>query len=329
MLNVSMLEKNVELFVITYNRAKYLDRTLTQLLDSPFARCKITILDNCSTDDTPSICETYRLLFPMMHIVRHRKNIGASPNYLRAVEMSDSPYTWVLCDDDVFDFSNCSDVVEAIEQGHFDLISLGAPGQFDWERGLATTSIELLRKGARYFFAFTFAPSIIFKTRLFDSMCMVKGYRNTDNVYPHFEFIRKSVQDNFSVYLSKKNIIYRDEHENVPSKLFWLTAWVNSCRTIDDRNLRKIAVYDTAENRISWVKDLVIAIVTEKIRYPERVLTKTGEMALGLSFEQLTFLLLISPLLLIPSSFFQLLKQVIYAIQGKAYRTRVYDEFRA
>jgi glycosyltransferase involved in cell wall biosynthesis len=162
-----MLEEKIELFVITYNRAKYLERTLTQLLSSPFARCRITILDNCSTDATPEVCRSFAVRFAQLRVVRHRKNIGASPNYLRAVEMSESPYTWVLGDDDTYDFSDCADVLEAFESERFDLISLGSPEQPNNERGLTTTSRELIEQDTRYFSFFTFLTGVAFRTQIF------------------------------------------------------------------------------------------------------------------------------------------------------------------
>jgi glycosyltransferase involved in cell wall biosynthesis len=102
-----MLEEDLEILLITYDRAKDLEKTLNQVLNSPFKNCKITVIDNCSPDDTPQVCAYFQKLFSNLEIIRHKKNIGSSPNYLRAVELSSSNYTWVLCDDDTFDFSNC------------------------------------------------------------------------------------------------------------------------------------------------------------------------------------------------------------------------------
>ena len=75
-----MLEDLLELILITYNRDSYLDKTLEQLLDSPFKNCKITILDNCSPDNTPEICKKYVGKFPNMIIKRHNINIGGNAN---------------------------------------------------------------------------------------------------------------------------------------------------------------------------------------------------------------------------------------------------------
>ena len=46
-----MYKKNMEIIIPTWNRAKYLDRTLSQFANSPFREYKITILNNNSTDN--------------------------------------------------------------------------------------------------------------------------------------------------------------------------------------------------------------------------------------------------------------------------------------
>lgn len=300
-----MLE-TLEILLITYNRAAYLERTLAQLSDSPFARCRITLLDNCSTDDTPQVCSRRQSSFPRLSVVRHPKNIGACANYLRAVELSQSPYTWIVCDDDLFDFSVCEDVIEALQSEQFDLISLGSPGQLAWERGLKTSSRELIRRGSPFFGVFTFVPGVIFKSALFDSECVAKGYRNIINSFPHFEFISKAARENFSVYVSQRQIVHRDAHGSLPGRLHHMRVWVNSAATIEDRVLRAGVVDRTLPTRAQWFRALALAIVAEKIQHPDRVSRQVIELTLGLNSRQRLLLLFLSPLLLLPAPFYRL-----------------------
>ncbi len=110
-----VLADELELTLITYNRADALARTLEQLATSPFAACRLTVLDNCSTDGTAGGVRGLRAeRFPELRVVRHARNIGAEANYLRALETMERPYGWVLCDDDDLDFSDCDDVIAAI-----------------------------------------------------------------------------------------------------------------------------------------------------------------------------------------------------------------------
>lgn len=266
-----MIEKRLEILLITYNRSNDLDNTLKQLLESPFSNCKITVLDNCSTDDTTSVCAKYQKIFPQMKIKRHDKNIGASPNYLRAVELSKSTYTWILCDDDTFDFNDCSDVINAIESEKFDIIIVGAPCQCEWEKGVSSTSKELIKKGSKYHYILGFMPSTIFKTKFFDSDCIIKGYRNVINMFPQFEFINKSIENNLLVYISKNEIIKRGEHTppTFPEMKF-IISWINSCSTIKDKKLRREVIYQEPNNSNNdsfkgFIKRIIHAIIIEKM----------------------------------------------------------------
>src|SRR5690349_20144371 len=96
----------LELFVVTYNRAGALRRTLEALLVSPFSGCAITVLDNASVDETPAVCEEFAGRFARLRTVRHARNVGFGANYLRAIELARAPYTWILADDDDYDFSD-------------------------------------------------------------------------------------------------------------------------------------------------------------------------------------------------------------------------------
>ncbi len=297
-----MLQK-LEILIITYNRAEFLQRTLTQLQTSPFAGCKITVLDNCSSDDTPRVIEELKPHFAHLETVRHPKNIGACANYLRAVELSTSTYTWVLCDDDLFDFAHSQDVVEAIESEQFDLISLGSPGQYRWERGLRTTSRELIRRGARFYGVFTFLSGFMFRTEQFDSECMAKGYRNIVNSFPHFDFIKKAARENFKVYVSQKQIIFREgrETESLPSNLHHLRVWTNCVASIEDPELRRLAMDRSAPTKTGWPLAIGDAIVQEKLNRPNAVLPQIPELMMGFGTRQRIILSLLLPLVAIPA----------------------------
>ena len=326
-----MLEEKLELLIITYNRAAYLERTLAQLLASPFAGCRLTVLDNCSTDETAQVCAQYRDKFAQMRVVRHQKNIGACANYLRAVELSSSAYTWVLCDDDLFDFSDCADVIAAVEAKQYDLISLGSPGQFAWERGLATTSNELMRRGARYFGVFTFLTGVIFRTKLYDSECVAKGYQNIANSFPHFPFIKKGADNDFTIYVSKQQIVHRDHHESMPSGLYFHVVWVNSCRLIEDRKLRRKVLYQSADTRWEWFRGLFLSIAVEKKHRPDKLWGEVLDLAKAYSADQKFLLFLTLPAMIFPISGYKLVGQTLRALRGQP-RVKIeespFDPFR-
>src|SRR5436190_11169841 len=120
--------QDLEIFIFTYNRAESLRRTLSQLTAEPVRSCRITVLDNHSTDGTPEVCAAKKNSLPNFRHVRHPKNIGGLANYLRGIELAEAKYTWVICDDDSFDFSKAADIFAEIAKGETDIISVGVEG---------------------------------------------------------------------------------------------------------------------------------------------------------------------------------------------------------
>jgi len=301
---VSSLEETLEIPLVTYNRAHYLERALGQLLESPFSGCRITVLDNHSTDATPEVCERYRARFPRMRVIRHARNVGAGPNLLRAVELSEAPYTWILADDDTFDWSECGDVIEALRAGRVDLVSVGAPGQQDWERGLEAGAHELVERGARFFHAYTFVPATIFRTELFDSNLVAEGYRNVSNLYPHFPFVRTAVERDWRVYTSRRELVVRNV-ENATGGLDWFRAWAACCETISDPALRRRALFEVEETRAQWLLRLAVALAYEKMLSPRTWRRELREMAFRFDLEQRLMLALVLPLALVPGALYE------------------------
>jgi glycosyltransferase involved in cell wall biosynthesis len=308
-----VLHNDLEILVFTYNRADNLRRTLGALAESPFAGCQVTVLDNCSTDDTPAVCEELGSRFPRFRAIRHTRNIGLGPNYLRAVELSGSRYSWVLSDDELFDFSDCQDVIDAIEQGDVDLISLGSGAQRPWERGLRATTQELFARGQRYFFVFTFVAGVIFRTEQFDSHCVAAGYRNSANLYPQFEHILQCLLQNRPVYVSRSVITRRNMRptlETVGSNMYWFVASMRSNDTISDPAIRSRAIWDAAATRAEWVRLLAGYIATERLDHPERLPRELVEIAAIFDWQQRLILLGLLPLAVVPRGVYAFVRRL-------------------
>lgn len=109
-----MLRDDLEIFIITYNRKKYLAEVLDRLLaeNSPIRACKITCLDNNSDDGTDEVVRQKQEVI----YIKNRRNVGLMGNFAKCVELCSKKYLWVLCDNDEIDFSAFADVEQAIAQ---------------------------------------------------------------------------------------------------------------------------------------------------------------------------------------------------------------------
>ena len=321
-----MIEDILDIFLITYNRAKDLDKTLKKLVESPFSKCQLTILDNCSSDETPQVCYKYKSIFNNLTVLRHSKNLGAGPNFLRAVELSKLKYTWVLCDDDLLNFDNSTDIIKALELKDYDIICVGSSIKSNWVRGSVSTSKKLMDEYKNYFIIFSFIPGFIYKTNLYDEKCINQGYQNVNNLFPHFPFINKSFEENFSVYVSEQEIIIRGQDNPAGfSGLNWLIGWMNSCLYIENKTVRKTTVRNIA-SKTSFTRMALSYIALEKMRNDQSPYINITQffssaiLVFGLD-KNLLILFFLIPLIILPKFFYKIFINVYlffkYTIHNK------------
>lgn len=103
----------------TYNRAKFLNRSLKSLTSQEFFQktnaVEIVISDNCSTDDTSEICKKYVKMFPnKVFYHRNEENIK-DKNFEKALSLANGVYL-KLCNDTLRFYNNsfekmCRDIM--------------------------------------------------------------------------------------------------------------------------------------------------------------------------------------------------------------------------
>jgi glycosyltransferase involved in cell wall biosynthesis len=64
-----------------YNGARFIAEAFDSLLGQTFGDFELIVSDNCSTDDTPRICETYAKRDPRISYTRQSRNLGATFNW--------------------------------------------------------------------------------------------------------------------------------------------------------------------------------------------------------------------------------------------------------
>lgn len=87
------------LTIPTYNRADFLEECLDAHI--PIAQkyhLPIIVLDNASTDDTHAVVQKKLLQYPLIRYHRNETTIDPDSNFKKALELSDSRYTWLLGD---------------------------------------------------------------------------------------------------------------------------------------------------------------------------------------------------------------------------------------
>ena len=99
-MNSGQNNKLVSIGLPTYNRAQFLRRALDLLLAQTYKNFELIISDNCSTDDTPKICEEYRKHDARIKYFRQKENIGITDNMSFVLNEARGDYFMWAADDD-------------------------------------------------------------------------------------------------------------------------------------------------------------------------------------------------------------------------------------
>ena len=234
------LNNKLGIILITYNRKECLKDTFCQIFaeNSPIKNCDITILDNRSTDGTSELVEEYSKKYSNVKHIRNKVNIGGNANFAKAAtEVSTKEYTWVLCDNDVYDWSNWYEVEKAIEDG-YEAILTGH---------CSDTPADI-------FYTATFVPACIFKTSTISDTVADNIYNTVPVFFPQNAIIANSLNKNLPIYIVEKDIVLsgiNPEHDTTYTRgtereflpdsrkhMFWSVGYFSTLELIKDRKMR-------------------------------------------------------------------------------------------
>lgn len=91
----------LSVFVVTYNQEQYirqcLDSVVMQQVDFDY---EVIIGEDCSTDNTPLICDEYAKKYPFIRVYHHSKNLGLVKNWEFVLNHCKGDYIAMLEGDD-------------------------------------------------------------------------------------------------------------------------------------------------------------------------------------------------------------------------------------
>lgn len=94
------MQKTLTIAIPTYNRAKYLKRSLYSIAEQYDNRLEILVSDNASEDETEDVVNEMKRRIPIKYI-KNKENIGGDRNFLQCLREASGKYTILLGDDDV------------------------------------------------------------------------------------------------------------------------------------------------------------------------------------------------------------------------------------
>ncbi len=85
----------------TYNFARFLPDAIDSVLVQDYPDYELLVVDNCSTDNTAEIVNTYVKKDQRVRYIRNPQNIGMVRNWNRCLEEASGKYVKILCADDL------------------------------------------------------------------------------------------------------------------------------------------------------------------------------------------------------------------------------------
>lgn len=94
----------VSVIVPNYNYARYLNARIDSILSQTFQDFELILLDDCSTDNSREVLESYRNNPHVSHIVFNEQNSGSPfQQWMKGIELAKGKYIWIAEADDLAD----------------------------------------------------------------------------------------------------------------------------------------------------------------------------------------------------------------------------------
>lgn len=114
----------------TYNRARYLERSLAALADQfpPEVQVELIVSDNASSDETASVVERFESGGLPLRYLRNSSNLGPDTNILQCYEQARGKYVWIMGDDDFVRPGGIARVLSHLRDQEYDLLYVASVG---------------------------------------------------------------------------------------------------------------------------------------------------------------------------------------------------------
>ena len=92
----------VTVVMATYNGALFLSPQMESVVAQSYPNIEIIVVDDCSTDATMQILESFQGKYPHIKIIRNQQNLGYIKNFEKGCSLASGEYIAVCDQDDVW-----------------------------------------------------------------------------------------------------------------------------------------------------------------------------------------------------------------------------------
>lgn len=116
------MQNNFSIILPVYNVEKYLDKCISSILDQTFDDFQLICVEDCSTDNSLEILESYAKQDSRIKLIRHDKNKGLGAARNTALEYASGKYLACIDSDDWLEKNFLQEVFNAFENNNIDSV---------------------------------------------------------------------------------------------------------------------------------------------------------------------------------------------------------------
>ncbi len=188
------IKDELEIYIITYNRANELTATFESLISSPVRDFSITVLDNDSQDNTSVVCKKFQNQFSNLKYIKNNRNLGPAGNILKAMELASKKWLWILGDDDSYNWEAWPEIENALNQD-FDIVNTC------WHDGAKSDDPCVLLNEVG------FVSTGIYQTKNITSIVMQNAYYLTLTLNPHSAIAAEVLNKGGKIYAPSQKLV--------------------------------------------------------------------------------------------------------------------------
>ncbi|OHT15743.1 hypothetical protein TRFO_42348 [Tritrichomonas foetus] len=109
-----------------YNKVKYVKRGLESVLNQTYKNIEIIFVDDCSTDGSSEIVESYISKDPRLHLIKHNYNMGSAMARANGVLKSTGQYIFPFDPDDEIYLDAVETLLKLLKENNYpDILEFG------------------------------------------------------------------------------------------------------------------------------------------------------------------------------------------------------------
>ena len=107
----------VSVIIPNYNHAIFLQQRIESVLSQSFQNFEMIIIDDCSTDDSRAIIETYRNHPKVSQIVYNEQNSGSAfKQWINGISLAKGEWVWIAESDDWAEHDFLERMIQAVTE---------------------------------------------------------------------------------------------------------------------------------------------------------------------------------------------------------------------